>query len=775
MKLKSLFITAGLLISSGCPFGGFARQIPLGYAQNESNSAVIEQLGNSENYLSASLFANETNDIAAGFTCITENAAETVWSENFDNGSEGWTLTNAEKFGWEVKAITGKHAFTAIDPNDKQSLKIEGDYKYYNRGTATAVSPKIQIPRNATFSGYVGFSRNFNDDCTLTLFISEDGSAWSRIWASSDDNGERPWAWRKFNIDLAAYSGKIVQFKFEYGNNAAYDNAGYMGDFIIDGLKIDGAANVESISVMTGEPVKFADTSTGNITSWTWNFPGGTPETSNEQNPEVYYKKDGAYDVSLTVSDGKNNSTKTIEKFVTVTGVAPVAKIMPPATFRFSQTRLPMIAPLVPVQYEDASEGYPTSWLWSFTGTEPDNKILGESTEECPLVDYDFLHRQTVALTASNSHGSSDAVMDVSVEYGGFVNNLQPEDNLTTFNLGDGYGEFPGTNKLGITDYAEKFSKPSRPIVVYGAKVYFTNALATSVSDQIANIKVSLCKSENGMPGEELESMSWRVFELDLPSGTSLVGTDFEFSRPVTVRDEFFFVVSGIPEKNDSCRVSFAMANFRAKDNTAYFKRDNKWISAAEYFPAGKNHTSFAISPSVIHSVMKPLDELPVKVGSAAGETKVSLFSVMGYKTPVESNANWCKVTGKPNGMTVDELVIAYESLPNDVDEREAIITVTDGVTSVEIPVIQTKSSSISNIDAEEFAVYPALVNSQMTVTLPSNAKILEIYSAAGCCLYKANVQGGEILVDCSAFPRGLVIVKLLTGSDCKVAKVIKE
>ena len=774
MKLKSL-ITAGMLVAAGFPFGGFAREISRGYVQYQDVSAPVEKLAAGKNYLNARLFAQGNSEISAGFTCITEDAFETAWSENFDNGTGEWTLTAAETFGWEVKNISGNHAFTGIDPNDKQSLYIEGDYRYYNRGIATAVSPKIGIPRNATFSGYAGYSRNFNDDCTLTLFVTENGTEWTRIWSSSDDTGERPWAWRKFSIDLAAYDGKTVQFKFEYGNNAAYDNAGYMGDFAVDGLKIDGAANIESISVMTGEPVKFADTSTGKITSWSWNFPGGTPATSDKQNPEVYYKADGVYDVSLTVSDGTNTSTKTIEKFVTVTGVAPVAKIMPPATFHFSQTRLPMVAPLIPVMYSDASEGYPTEWLWSFTGTEADNKKLGSSTEECPVVDYDFMHKQTVALTASNSHGSSDAIMDVSVEYGGFINNLYPDDNLTTFNLGDGYGEFPGTNKLGITDYAEKFSKPSRPMTVYGAKVYFTHAAAMSVSDQIADIKVSICKSENGVPGKELQSMSWRVFELDLSTGASLVGTDFEFSTPVSVDDEFFFVVSGIPEKNDSCTVSFAMANFRDKNNTAYFKRDNKWISAAEYFPAGKNHTSFAIAPSVTHSVIKALDELPVKVRPEAGDTKVKIFSVMGYDTPVKSSEPWCKVTNTPNGMTVDDLTVTCEALPKGMDERTAVLTLTDGVTSIEIPVVQQKSSSVSALQSDEFAVYPALVGNEMTVKLPADAESVEIYSAAGSLLYKAETAGGETVVDCSAFPQGLMIVKAVTGSGCKMAKAVKK
>jgi len=59
----------------------------------------------------------------------------------------------------------------------------------------------------------------------------------------------------------------------------------------------------------TGSPVTFTDYSTGNITSWSWVFPGGTPATSTAQNPVVTYNSPGLYGATLTVSDGANTST----------------------------------------------------------------------------------------------------------------------------------------------------------------------------------------------------------------------------------------------------------------------------------------------------------------------------------------------------------------------------------------------------------------------------------------------------------------------------------
>lgn len=67
-----------------------------------------------------------------------------------------------------------------------------------------------------------------------------------------------------------------------------------------------------------GSSVDFTDLSTGAITTWNWTFEGGTPSTSTDQNPTVTYSTQGAYDVTLYVSDGTTNSTLLIEDMIEV-------------------------------------------------------------------------------------------------------------------------------------------------------------------------------------------------------------------------------------------------------------------------------------------------------------------------------------------------------------------------------------------------------------------------------------------------------------------------
>ncbi len=79
-------------------------------------------------------------------------------------------------------------------------------------------------------------------------------------------------------------------------------------------------------SIEEGDVVSFTDLSMGGgITSWSWEFEGGDPATSDEQNPEVTYPSEGVYDVTLTVSDGTNSNTITKNDYIEVDHVTGIS------------------------------------------------------------------------------------------------------------------------------------------------------------------------------------------------------------------------------------------------------------------------------------------------------------------------------------------------------------------------------------------------------------------------------------------------------------------
>ena len=66
--------------------------------------------------------------------------------------------------------------------------------------------------------------------------------------------------------------------------------------------------------------ITFEDLSQYDPTSWTWTFEGGTPATSDEENPTVVYETPGSYDVTLTVSNAYGTSTVTKKDYIVVGG-----------------------------------------------------------------------------------------------------------------------------------------------------------------------------------------------------------------------------------------------------------------------------------------------------------------------------------------------------------------------------------------------------------------------------------------------------------------------
>lgn len=738
-------------------------------------SAPIVKYGSLET--SAPKLYTDNAPFKADFTIEgAQTGLEDVGAYNFDNGYQGWTCDPTQYAVWSLKASPGTDPFSQYDPADVQSLYIEGDYRVYNREKSGAVSPKITIPANAVLNFYTYFSLNWDDACRLELSLSTDGFEEENIvlWNSGSETGERPSRWHPVSVDLADHAGKQVQFRllYTYGSgDEIFKTGGYMGDFYIDGFKVQTYKTVDHIDVITGDRIHLMDITEGDITSWHWEMPGAVPSTSEEQNPTIYYTADGDYDISLTVTDAAGNAdTKVMTGFVSVTGSEPTALINLPATFRlFSNAkRLPLVAPLAPVTFSDGSDGYPTAWKWTISGVDSDPDKLYTTTEEAPEVSFAYRHDQKATLEVENRHGKSKAETEFTVEYGGLVSNVRAGEGATNFDMGD-WGLFPGSNTRKFSKFAERFSKPSRPLMVTGAYVFFNNADAGELIDQITSVGVHLQKSENGLPGEKIDDFWWTVVDLDTKnSNGDVMGTYFPFTYAPFVDDEFFIVVDGLPEykeatsTQDQTLVSFLMTPWRTEGNTALFYResDQKWTEAHEYFGAGK-HTSFYIMPEVYHSVMAPLtnDKGELAVGKNAGTAEFQIFSYLGRTGTPEIDADWLRVASAPGEWTVDTLKIAYDKLPDGLTGRTGHITLTDGASKLTLTVIQNGETTMVNEVAEADGFAAILEGTRLNITGCNPEERLMIFSLSGEKAYDEMPHGGNVAVDISGWAPGLYIV----------------
>jgi lysyl endopeptidase len=85
--------------------------------------------------------------------------------------------------------------------------------------------------------------------------------------------------------------------------------------------------NATQAEICIGADVSFINTSIGTIINYEWSFPGGTPNSSNEENPVVNYQNAGVYDVILTISDGISTSTQNFENYILVSEVPQTPSI----------------------------------------------------------------------------------------------------------------------------------------------------------------------------------------------------------------------------------------------------------------------------------------------------------------------------------------------------------------------------------------------------------------------------------------------------------------
>jgi len=149
-------------------------------------------------------------------------------------------------------------------------------------------------------------------------------------------------------------------------------------------------------SPIAGQIVQFADTTSGEPTSWRWEFGDGA--TSTTKNPSHTYAAPASYIVTVIASNssGSKKGSRTVVVLPASSLVASFAYI--PASPVAGQA----------VQFTDTSMGSPTSWQWNFgDGTS--------STAQSPSHSYATAGSKTVTLTVTNASGSNSAGRTVTV------------------------------------------------------------------------------------------------------------------------------------------------------------------------------------------------------------------------------------------------------------------------------------------------------------------------------------------------------------------------
>ena len=450
-----------------------------------------------------------------------------------------WTYSSTSSSTWKLG--NPSKSFSTIDSNSQSSMILN----YAGGQNEVATSPAFEVLDNSQLEFYCYASGIYLVYGAWKLYAIVDGNSTLLLdqfqWAQNA--GYDGPSWEKFTVDLADYAGKSVQFSFVYQGDYGEDEA-------IDGLKIKQANSGDdaTINIKEGESVHFLDMSAGNVTSWNWTFEGGTPATSTERNPVVTYNKAGSYSVTLTVGDGNTTATTTREAYVNVECEAPVANIGLPVGAYQSPWVYMFVPTNVPLTFTDASTGNPSQWAWTFQGTD-----IATSDEQNPTVTYTQEGNYGIRLEVFNDMGSNVfETVDDAIQAGGEqeIWNIAPEENGDLMMMEMGwYGNYAGTNWLGMGEFAEHFDAPLADATISKVNIYFGKTTAASTDADIV-VKI-VAAGDDGMPGEVLGSTSVKAGDLAYDP-TTVNATEFVFDTPVSVKagTEFFAMVGPFPNNN---------------------------------------------------------------------------------------------------------------------------------------------------------------------------------------------------------------------------------
>lgn len=511
-----------------------------------------------------------------------------------------WTYQATSSSTWKLGNRTP--SFQSIDLTSMSSMILN----YASGQNEVATSPAITILPNSTLEFYCYASGVYLVWGAWKLYAIVDGTSTllfdQFIWAQ--DNAYEGPSWERFTVDLADYAGKEVKFSFVYEGDYGEDEA-------IDGFRILQANDGDDaiINISEGEKVHFKDCSTGNVTSWNWTFEGGEPASSTEQNPVVTYNQAGSYGVTLTVSDGTSTDTKTRNVYVIVHAEAPVAHVGLPDGAYLSPWVMMFVPTNVPLTFKDASTGNPNSWTWTFQGTD-----VVTSTEQNPTVTYLQEGTYGLKLEVANEVGSSvDEYVNTAIQAGGEqeVWNIAPEENANLEMMEMGwYGNYAGTNWLGIGEFAEHFDAPVTDAQISQVNVYFGKT--TSVSTD-ADIEMKIMTAgTDGMPDQVLGSTSLKAGALAYDP-TTINATEFVFDAPVEVPagTEFFAVIGPFPNDNGDDIAILLCRRDKGEKCTGYHfvydeKSGSKYEESGQWFQNVDDPLSLAVAPKLSFKSVTP-------------------------------------------------------------------------------------------------------------------------------------------------------------------------
>ncbi len=295
--------------------------------------------------------------------------------ENFELGAvfgDKWSIGNTDG------SITWNGYYKLSGNGDSRKAAWMNFYEYTATGERDQIiSPAINTTgHRQLFLDFVHAYATFNETRRDSLIIkvsTNAGSSWTRVAAYGEDGSgnfathdpidysifepsvesdycNNGYGSPCYTVDLSPWSGlPNVKIMFESWNG--HGNSLYVDDVLVHDPGVYADFEAGETEFCETAIVDFFEQSRGEPTSYAWTFEGGSPATSDEQNPQgISYAAPGYYNVQLIVSNGEYSDTLIKTELIKVR-TEPQQPAQPNAPAEVCQTSSNSFISVVPVQY----------------------------------------------------------------------------------------------------------------------------------------------------------------------------------------------------------------------------------------------------------------------------------------------------------------------------------------------------------------------------------------------------------------------------------------
>jgi len=258
-------------------------------------------------------FGKRVKTIDGGATWLEQDMGTNNIFDMYFDGNTGYQVGYQKFYKSTNGGDTWTETYTFENGDYIRNIQVKSSTEFYAGGYNTSADPDQGFVYKTTNGGSSWTKMVIGEDEVYsTCFTSSTegyavGGSYSvgMLWKTT--NGGTNWTLETLNEAAGASFTDII---FPAANiGLALGNKGLIYRLEKSVASIEPAFSVNTSTGSAPLLVQFTDESTGDITSWNWNFGDGT--TSTEQSPSHTYTTAGKYSVTLEITDGTNTKVST--------------------------------------------------------------------------------------------------------------------------------------------------------------------------------------------------------------------------------------------------------------------------------------------------------------------------------------------------------------------------------------------------------------------------------------------------------------------------------